>query len=90
MRLYSVQFPAVLVAIDLNSWLMELSWFKYSAITSSLVIAFGPRMGLGLQVIFLQDVREAFEATDISVYVDWDLSNPDLKTCPCRKQMIEI
>ena len=60
MRLYSVQFPAVLVAIDLNSWEMELSWFKYSAPSSSLLMAFGPRLGLGLQVIFLQDVREAF------------------------------
>ena len=89
MRLYSVQFPAVLVAIDLNSWEMELSWFKYSAPSSSLLMAFGPRLGLGLQVIFLQDVREAFGATDISGYVDWDHSSPDLKMCPCRKQMIE-
>ena len=89
MRLYSVQFPAVLVAIDLNSWEMELSWFKYSAPSSSLVVAFGSRVGLGLPVVFLQDVREAFKATDITGYVDWDLSSPDLKMCPCRKQMIE-
>ena len=61
---------------------MELSWFKYSAPSSSLLVAFGPRVGQGLQVLFLQDAREAFEAAEISVYVDWDLSNPKLKMIP--------
>ena len=47
-------------------------------------------MGLGLQIIFLQDVMEPLEAAEISVYDDWDPSSPDLNRCPCRKQMIEI
>ena len=85
-----MQFPAVLVAIDLNFWYMEFSWFKNSAPRSSLLLAFGQRVGLGLQIIFLQDVMEPFKAAEISVYDDWDLSSPDLKRCPCRKQMIEI
>ena len=76
--------------IDLNSRQMELSWFKYSPPCSSLLVVFGPRVGLGLQVLFLQRVREAFEAAEISLYVDWDLSSPDLNRCPCRKQMLEI
>ena len=69
---------------------MELYRFNYSPPSPSLLVAFGPRVGLGLQMIFLQDVREALEAAEISVYVDWDLSRPDLKTCPYRKQMLEI
>ena len=80
----------MIVAIDLNSRYRELSWFKYCVPSFSLIVAFGPRVVLGLQVIFLQYVREAFKAAELSVYVDWDLSSPDLKMCPCRTQMIEI
>ena len=68
--------------IDLNSRQMELSWFKYSPPCSSLLVVFGPRVGPGLHVLFLQDARGAFEAAEISVYVDWDLSNPELKMIP--------
>ena len=80
----------MLVVIDLNSRYMELYRFNYSPPSPSLLVAFGPRVGLGLQVIFLQDVREEFEAAEVSVYIDWDLSRPDLKMCPCPKQMLEI
>ena len=85
-----MQCPAVLGAIDLNFRKKEFSWFKNSAPRSSLLVAFGQRVGLGLQIIFLQDVMEPHEAAEISGYDDWDLSIPDLKRCPCRKQMIEI
>lgn len=57
MRLYSVQFPAVIVVIDLNPHLRELSWFQYYAPRPSFLVAFGQRVGLGLQLIFLQEVR---------------------------------
>ena len=69
---------------------MELYRFKYPPLSASLLVAVAPRVDLRVQVIFLQDVREAFEAAEISVYVDWDLSNPELKMCPCRRQMLEI
>ena len=40
---------------------------------------------MGLQVILLQDIRKVLEATEMSKYVDYDFSSPDLKTCPCIK-----
>ena len=60
-----LHIEAILCDVACLERLTELFQVEFCATGSSLLLAFGPEMDVELQVIFLQDVMKALEATEM-------------------------